>query len=138
MQMHLPMTAFISQGWTKATAFNSVGVETENRWTIRWFTTVNEGELCGHATLASANVIFNQIYKNQGHGCGDKVIFETKYKGNLEAVMDWPTGHIALNFPSNPPAPLTNAGPWLEKVVAGIITSRIPRALIEEVLMPPQ
>ena len=28
---------------------------------IRWFTPKNEIELCGHATLASAHVLFNEL-----------------------------------------------------------------------------
>src|SRR5687768_14576800 len=123
MQMNLPMTAFISQGWTSASPSNSESAGGIPRWTLRWFTTISEGELCGHATLASAHVIFNLLDKKElkepksRDGDGDSIIFETKYKGNLEAVMDWSTGHIALNFPSNPPAPLANTGLWLDRVI---------------------
>ena len=36
-------------------------VQTENRFHIRWFTPTVEVDLCGHATLAAAFVIFNYL-----------------------------------------------------------------------------
>lgn len=36
-------------------------VENENGFHIRWFTPAAEVKLCGHATLASAHVIFNEL-----------------------------------------------------------------------------
>lgn len=33
----------------------------EGRWDLRWFTPVREIDLCGHATLASAYVIFQHL-----------------------------------------------------------------------------
>jgi PhzF family phenazine biosynthesis protein len=34
-------------------------IKEENKFKIRWFTPLSEVDLCGHATLASAFVIFN-------------------------------------------------------------------------------
>ena len=36
-------------------------VRNENGFDIRWFTPIVEVELCGHATLANAHVIFNHL-----------------------------------------------------------------------------
>ena len=34
-------------------------VEVESGYEIRWFTPLSEVDLCGHATLASAHVLYN-------------------------------------------------------------------------------
>ena len=44
----------------------------EGRYKLRWFTPVREIELCGHATLASAYVVFNHL----GYA-GDLIRFDT-------------------------------------------------------------
>jgi PhzF family phenazine biosynthesis protein len=65
---------------------------------LRWFTPTVEVALCGHATLASAYVLFSD-----GHVPRDqKITFHTK-SGALHAVADgeW----IGLNFPATPPKP---------------------------------
>ncbi len=69
-------------------------VKTNKGYSIRWFTPAHEVDLCGHATLASAYVIFN-ILK---HG-GDEILFESK-SGLLEVKQnkDW----LEMNFPSQP------------------------------------
>ncbi|MBK7707595.1 MAG: PhzF family phenazine biosynthesis protein [Acidobacteria bacterium] len=65
---------------------------------IRWFTPTFEIDLCGHATLASAYVIFeilqseNEIIRFRSHLSGD--LFVEK-QGGL----------FVLDFPSRPPAP---------------------------------
>ena len=74
---------------------------------IRWFTPATEVDLCGHATLASAHVIFNHLSHKTG-----KIKFNSKSgplfvskSGNL----------IALNFPA---ADLCKVNPPLELVRA--------------------
>lgn len=66
-------------------------VPTENGYHIRWFTPFLEVELCGHATLASAYVIFNI----QGYE-GDLIKFES-LSGELTVLCkdNW----LTLNFP---------------------------------------
>ena len=68
-----------------------------NGYHIRWFTPVSEVDLCGHATLATAYVLFNIFgYKN------DKIEFDSK--SGILAVMrdnDW----LVMDFPAQPPAP---------------------------------
>ena len=65
---------------------------------IRWFTPEFEIDLCGHATLASAYVIFNQLnYPN------DKIVFNCK-SGVLEVTKK--NGLIELDFPARNPTPV--------------------------------
>ena len=68
----------------------------ESGWSLRWFTPTVEVELCGHATLASAHVLWSE-----GHAPPDRPLrFET-LSGALEASRTGDAG-IALDFPSKP------------------------------------
>lgn len=80
-EMNLSETAFLRAG--------------EERYQLRWFTPSTEVDLCGHATLASAHVLWAT-----GDVAGDDGIeFETR-SGVLSARRsgDW----IELDFPSTP------------------------------------
>ena len=61
---------------------------------LRWFTPKVEVDLCGHATLATADVLFRHRFPAQ-----DKVVFETR-SGQLTVVRR--DGLLAMNFPSRP------------------------------------
>lgn len=61
---------------------------------LRWFTPTVEVDLCGHATLASAHVIFNHLDSSK-----ESATFETR-SGALVARRDGE--RIALDFPSRP------------------------------------
>ncbi len=63
---------------------------------IRWFMPHAEIDLCGHATLASAYVIFNYLDKDI-----NEVTFSSK-SGILKAKKEV-NGSITLDFPSRPP-----------------------------------
>ena len=63
---------------------------------IRWFMPHDEIDLCGHATLASAYVIFNHLQHDS-----DLIRF-TSQSGVLEARKS-ADGTISLDFPSRPP-----------------------------------
>ena len=52
--------------------------QVDEDYEIRWFTPTMEVELCGHATLASAFVVFEYL-----HPHWDEVIFHTRYAGDL-------------------------------------------------------
>jgi predicted PhzF superfamily epimerase YddE/YHI9 len=74
-----------------------------NGYAIRWFTPAVEVELCGHATLASAHVVFEYLGFN-----GDEVVFYSLKNGELKVSRQLP-GKLALDFPNNdshPVAPL--------------------------------
>ena len=65
------------------------------RYRIRWFTPVVEVDLCGHATLASAHVLFSHL----GYA-GREILFDSK-SGELKVTkepmltMDFPVDSIA-------------------------------------------
>ncbi len=65
---------------------------------IRWFTPALEIDLCGHATLASAHVLFRHL----GYP-GDEIVFSSK-SGTLRAARSGDL--ITLDFPATEPTPI--------------------------------
>ena len=82
-EMNLAETAFL---WPEADALR-----------LRWFTPAVEVPLCGHATLASAHVLYETSRVPDGAPIG----FET-LSGRLSAQRE-PDGWIRLDFPALPP-----------------------------------
>ena len=74
----------------------------ERRYHLRWFTPAVEVDLCGHATLASAFVLFTQLYL-----AGDTVTFDSR-SGPL-AVKHQQNGLLELDFPSRPAQPCASS-----------------------------
>jgi PhzF family phenazine biosynthesis protein len=70
--------------------------EGEN-WNLRWFTPAKEVELCGHATLAAASVLWET-----GRVVRDKAITFTTLSGNLVVRQD--EDGISMDFPAEPAA----------------------------------
>ena len=71
----------------------------DGAWDLRWFTPTVEIDLCGHATLASAHVLYET-----GHAdAAAPVAFETR-SGTLTVRPD-AGGTLAMDFPATPPAP---------------------------------
>ena len=68
-----------------------------NGFHIRWFTPVSEVDLCGHATLATAFVLFNILGYEK-----DKIQFDSK-SGILAVSRD--DEYLVMDFPAQPPAP---------------------------------
>jgi PhzF family phenazine biosynthesis protein len=64
-------------------------------YNLRWFTPAVEVDLCGHATLASAFVIFNEMTPS-----AQSVQFSTK-SGKLVVTRDGDL--LSLDFPARPP-----------------------------------
>jgi PhzF family phenazine biosynthesis protein len=64
---------------------------------IRWFTPLTEVDLCGHATLATAFVIFTEIDPSRTH-----VSFSSK-SGPLAVKRSGDM--LSMDFPSQPPEP---------------------------------
>src|ERR1700716_2587261 len=65
---------------------------------LRWFTPTTEVDLCGHATLASAFVVFHWLKPER-----NEVIFATQQAGPLSVTRDGEL--LALDFPARPPMP---------------------------------
>ena len=62
---------------------------------LRWFTPVSEVDFCGHATLATAHVLYEALGYDK-----DCVVFSTR-SGEMSVGRD--DGLYAMNFPSMPP-----------------------------------
>uniref|UniRef100_A0A0K0FIG9 Phenazine biosynthesis-like domain-containing protein n=1 Tax=Strongyloides venezuelensis TaxID=75913 RepID=A0A0K0FIG9_STRVS len=63
------------------------------RFNLRWFTPKIEVPLCGHATLATSHVIFNEL-----GNVNKKIIFET-LSGDLEVEKGSESESYIMNFP---------------------------------------
>jgi PhzF family phenazine biosynthesis protein len=71
-------------------------VKSGNGYLLRWFTPELEIDLCGHATLASAHILFTELgYK------GDTIYFDTVKAGTLTVKRDG--DKYSMDFPSRPP-----------------------------------
>jgi len=64
-----------------------------NGWRLRWFTPTTEVDLCGHATLASAKILF----ETQPELRQDWIKFQTR---SGELLARWADGRVALDFPA--------------------------------------
>lgn len=83
MENNLSETAFL------------VGADAD--YALRWFTPLVEVNLCGHATLASAHVVFTRL------GCSGAVVrFQTR-SGELTVRREGE--RLAMDFPARPGAP---------------------------------
>lgn len=65
---------------------------------IRWFTPVDEVDLCGHATLASAHVLFKELDRP-----GERIEFESR-SGLLKVARNGEL--LTLDFPAQSPVPV--------------------------------
>jgi len=68
---------------------------------IRWFTPATEVELCGHATLAAAHVLFTDIE------LGRRAVTFASKSGPLTVTKD--DDLLCLDFPARPPQPVDDA-----------------------------
>jgi len=77
---------------------------------LRWFTPTVEVELCGHATLASAHVLWEDNHLRPAV----RAEFETR-SGRLSATRkgDW----IEMDFPADPPQPVLQPSPLLAEAL---------------------
>jgi PhzF family phenazine biosynthesis protein len=92
--------------WMQATAAEMRHSETaylepraDGSFGLRWFTPEVEVDLCGHATHASAHVLF----ETGRLGAGARATFHTR-GGVLHAGLE-PDGAVRLDFPAAPPEP---------------------------------
>ncbi len=73
-------------------------VPVKDGYEIRWFTPVTEVALCGHATLATAHVLFSTRERQ-----ASQLTFFSRERGVLTVSRDgdW----LILDFPADPPKP---------------------------------
>jgi len=91
-EMNLSETAFLVPNNDPSTGSGQVG------WNLRWFTPTTEVDLCGHATLASAHV----LWETDRLAPDAPAYFDTR-SGKLIATRDGE--EITLDFPATPPEP---------------------------------
>jgi PhzF family phenazine biosynthesis protein len=73
-------------------------VKNNSGFQLRWFTPGVEVDLCGHATLASAYVLFQHLGETS-----ERIVFETK-SGKLGVSREGDL--LSLDFPSRPAKPV--------------------------------
>jgi len=88
------MQAIAAENNLAETAFFVRGAE---HYSLRWFTPAAEVDLCGHATLASAWLLFHELGHDQ-----DQVVFETR-SGALTVVREGEA--LRMDFPAQPATP---------------------------------
>lgn len=72
-------------------------VPSDNGFELRWFTPVKEVDLCGHATLATAHILFEALgYPRQA------ITFKTR-RGEL--IVEQKGKLLEMDFPAYPPMP---------------------------------
>lgn len=107
------------------------------KYTLRWFTPTSEVELCGHATLTSAFVLFERMKQDNKineHSRQTKIAFQSKYKDIFEAIMDWTTKIITLNFPSNAPQKIHKSEyPWIDEIVSNTLGGKLTLDQVQDV-----
>lgn len=84
-------------------------------WRLRWFTPTTEVDLCGHATLAAAHVLWES-----GTVHDDTLHFHTR-SGDLAAAREGDA--IRMDFPADPPAQVRPPAGLLEALGAGETTA---------------
>ena len=98
-----PLDAWPSDAWMQALAQENNQAETAflrrtggpDRFDLRWFTPTQEVELCGHATLASAHVLFAELA-----GAAQALRFDTL---SGELLVRRTSEGYELDFPADPP-----------------------------------
>jgi len=85
------MQAIAAENNLAETAF---AVKTGESYHLRWFTPSVEVDLCGHATLATAHVLYSYYGYNL-----DKIRFTTQTSGLLNVVRDGE--NLILDFPAD-------------------------------------
>lgn len=97
----MPLEAFLPDETLQAIAAENNVSETayivakeEGVWALRWFTPGREVPLCGHATLATAHVLFNHL-----GFAGEEIAFDTVKSGRL-TVRHSQDGRYEMDFPA--------------------------------------
>jgi PhzF family phenazine biosynthesis protein len=83
-----------------------------NDYNLRWFTPSTEVDLCGHATLASAHILFELGFYDP-----DETIFFHTKSGVITACFDH--GTIELDMPLIQPVP-AESSPLLEEILGQV------------------
>lgn len=103
-----PAAVIVTDDWLPDALMQSIAAENNlsetaflvqskpNTYQIRWFSPITEIDFCGHATLASAFVLFNKLPNT------DTLYFLAQAVGELP-VRRMASGAIQMNFPNTKP-----------------------------------
>jgi len=97
-----------------------------NDYNLRWFTPSTEVDLCGHATLASAHILFELGFYDPD----ETILFHTK-SGVISATFNH--GTIELDMPLIQPVP-AESSPLLEEIL-GQVPLAVFRSEDDEILL---
>jgi PhzF family phenazine biosynthesis protein len=101
LMQHIAMENNLSE-----TAF---AVKKDGYYDIRWFTPATEVDLCGHATLATAHVLFTHL-----HHPTNEVCFKSRHRGFLRVRRDG--AYLTLDFPADTIRKTTSPKGLLESI----------------------
>lgn len=97
-------------------------IQRDSYFDLRWFTPSIEVDLCGHATLACAHVIFRHL------GYGDPLVrFQTR---SGELAVSRSDNFLTLDFPTRPATPCDTP----EDLIAGLGATPVSTALARDYL----
>ncbi len=93
-EMNLSETAFVQKSVTSVTTEKSIkkGGDGYQQYQLRWFTPKTEVDLCGHATLATAHILWQEGLLE----ADQKAVFETR-SGQLDVSLNGSL--MTMNFP---------------------------------------
>ncbi len=125
----VPLAAWIDDGLMQRIANENNLAETaffvakgDGKYHLRWFTPEAEVELCGHATLASAWLLFDRLAPEL-----KRIDFETR-SGTLTVERGRDGQHV-MSMPSDPIAPFAATG--LAKEIADALGAPPPSAILK-------
>lgn len=117
-----PAAVIVSNDWLDASLMQNIALENNlaetafvkvidaENYEIRWFTPQVEVDFCGHATLASAFVLFKDYTQAQ------QIKFHVKNLG-IFTMNQAEDGKIEMNFPTRPPKPVKDCPALLNQVI---------------------
>jgi len=102
-EMNLSETAFVKKSAPNSNNTKNVkkggdgykAKKTSESFDLRWFTPKTEVDLCGHATLATAHILWQEGLLNKNH----PALFNTR-SGHLQASLN--QSQITMDFPVDP------------------------------------
>ena len=113
-----PAAVIILDHWLDDRVLQNIGAEnnlsetafllkTDDHYELRWFTPMVEVDLCGHATLASAHILFKYFETE-----AVRLEFETRHSGNLFVERDG--SRLVMDFPADIIKPVVLPGAFIE------------------------
>jgi PhzF family phenazine biosynthesis protein len=106
------MQAIAMENALSETAFFVREAGSPDRFAIRWFTPKAEIDLCGHATLASAFVLFETLERGRS-----RVTFSSKGGDLVVSRSASDPRMLEMIFPSRPPTPCDTPPPELARAL---------------------